>query len=81
MVRELEAEQVKEAEGNYVVLYMRGVGKYVGKVISVDVENHHMTYEVISGSNKGRTRTGKFAAGRPLKIYDEDAVVKALLDR
>jgi hypothetical protein len=80
MVKELQGDQFGELVGWYTVLYMKGKGKYVAKVLSVDTENHLMRYEIMSGENKGRVRTGKYVPERPMKVYDEDSLVKALLE-
>jgi len=80
LVEELQGDQYAEAVGKYLVLYRKGAGKYVGKVLSVDVENNLMRYEIMSGENKGRVRTGKFVPERPFKVYDENSMVKALLE-
>ena len=80
MVKDLQGDQYKEAIGWYIVLYRKGAGKYVAKVISVDTKNNQMRYEIMSGENKGRARTGKYIPDRPFKAYDEDSLVKALLE-
>ena len=80
VVEELQGDQYAEAKGKYIVLYRKGAGKYVAKVVSVDTENNLMRYEIQSGENKGRVRTGKYVPERPFKVYDEDSVVKALLE-
>jgi hypothetical protein len=80
MSRELQGNQYAEAVGKFIVLYRKGAGKYAGKVLSVDTENHLMCYEIMSGENKGRVRTGKYVPERPFKVYEEDSLVKALLE-
>ena len=80
MVREVQGDQYEEAKDKYVVLYMKDKGKYVARVISVDTENNLMRYEIMSGENKGRIRTGKYVPERPFKVYEEEALVKALLE-
>lgn len=80
MVTEMQGDQYAEAVGKHVVLYRKGVGKYVAKILSVDTENHIARYEIMSGENKGRVRTGKYVPERPFKVYDEDSLVKALLE-
>ena len=80
MITELQGDQYADAVGQFVVLYRKGVGKYVAKVLSVDAENHLARYEIMSGENKGRVRTGKYVPDRPYKVYDEDSLVKALLE-
>lgn len=77
---ELQGDQYAEAKDKFVVLYRKGAGKYVAKVISVDTENNLMRYEIISGANKGQVKTGKYVPERPFKVYDDDSVVKALLE-
>jgi hypothetical protein len=80
MVKELQGDQYAEAVDWYSVLYMKSVGKYVVKILSVDTENHLLRYEIQSGENKGRVRTGKYVPERPFRVYDEDSLVKALLE-
>ena len=80
MVKELQGDQYEEAVGWYTVLYMKDKGKYVAKILSVDKENNLMRYEIMSGENKGCVRTGKYVPERPFKVYDEDSLVKALLE-
>ena len=80
MVKELQGDQYAEAVGWYTVLYMKDKGKYVAKILSVDKENNLMRYEIMSGENKGCVRTGKYVPERPFKVYDEDSLVKALLE-
>ena len=80
MVTEMQGDQYANAVGSFVVLYRKGVGKYVAKVLSVDTKEHLARYEIMSGENKGRVRTGKYVSDRPYKVYDEDSVVKALLE-
>ena len=81
MIKELQSDEISQGVGWYAVFYLRQEKvKYVGKLISVDVDNQKMKYEIISGSNKGETGIGKFSTGRPLKVYDEGSLVKALLE-
>lgn len=80
MVKEISGDEYKDAVGNYTVVYRKGAGKYVVKIISVDEENKLMRYEIMSGENKGRVRTGQYVPDRPIKIYDEESSVKAFLD-
>ena len=81
MIKELPGDKLVDAIGCFIVLYSRPTrSKYVIKLISVDMENSHMRYEIISGSKKGMVRTGKFVNDRPFRIFDEDSLVKALLE-
>ena len=80
MVKEMQGDQYSEAVDKFIVLYRKGAGKYVAKVISVDTENNLMKYEIYSGANKGQVKTGKYVPERPFKTYNDDSVVKALLE-
>lgn len=80
MVSELQGDQYADAKDKYVVLYMKDKGKYVAKVLSVDIKNNLMRYEIMSGENKGCVRTGKYVPDRPFRVYEEEALVKALLE-
>lgn len=80
MVKEISGDEYKEAVGTYTVVFRKGAGKYVVKIVSIDEENKLMRYEIMSGENKGRVRTGQYVPDRPIKLYDEDSVVKALLE-
>jgi len=84
MIKELEGADIAQAVGHYIVLYFRKKDykyKYVVRLMEIDMENLQMKYEIISGPNKGRVRIGKFIKDRPLMVYDEDSLVKALLER
>jgi len=81
MIEELEGDKISEAVDSYVVLYMKEIGKYVGKVLWVDEEKCLMRYEVMSGPNKGHERTGRYKPNRPYKRYDEESLVKAFFEK
>lgn len=80
MIEEMQGDEYEKAVGRYVILFRKEVGKYVAKVIAVDTETKTMRYEIMSGVNKGQVRTGKYVPERPFKTYNEDSVVKALLE-
>jgi len=80
MIKEMQGDQYAEAIGLYVVVYRKDVGKYVVKVLSADTEGTIWRYEIMSGENKGRVRSGKYVPDRPFMAYDEDSLVKALLE-
>jgi hypothetical protein len=80
MVVELEGNQFAEAVGKYLVLYQDNVGKYVAKVLEVDEENLKMRYEVITGEYKGKIRRGRYVTNRAFALYDDESLVKALLE-
>jgi len=80
MIKEFQGDEYEKAIGWYIVIYRKEVGKYVVKVISVDTKNNLWRYEIMSGENKGRVRTGKYVPDRPFNAYDEDSLVKALLE-
>lgn len=79
-VQELDSSQMQQAVGKYVVNYKSDIGKYVVKVESVDMDNETMVYEVQTGPNKGTKKEGKFVNNRPLKVYDEDSAVEAMME-
>jgi hypothetical protein len=76
-----ESLRMRDSIGFYVILYQYGVGKYVGMVESVDRKERTMVYEILSGPNKGTKKTGEFVDGFPFCFYDEDSVIKALMDK
>lgn len=80
MIVELQGSEYAKAIGKYTVVFRKGAGKYVVKIISVDEDEKLARYEIMSGENKGQVMTGKYVPDRPLKVYDEDAMVKALLE-
>jgi len=86
MIENIPGEEAAKAIGKYIVLYMRGIGKYVGKLLSVDMKadddsNGVMVYEVMSGPHKGKVREGSFVKGRPMDVYGEESLIKALLKK
>lgn len=80
MVVELSGEEYAKAVGMYSIVYRREAGKYVVKILAVDEESSTMRYEIMSGENKGSVKTGKYVPQRPIKVYSEEALVKALLE-
>ena len=80
MIMEIDGNKLNEAVGNYVVLYKKDKGKYVAKVVSIDEDNALARYEIMSGEDKGSVKTGKYVKDRPYKTYDEESLVKALME-
>lgn len=80
MIVEKKGNEFSEAIGQHVVLYKKDKGKYVAKIISVDEDNALMRYEIMSGEDKGNIKTGKYVKDRPFKLYDEESLVKALME-
>lgn len=79
-ILEKQGTEFADAVGHHVVLYKKDKGKYVAKVISVDEENGLMRYEIMSGEDKGSVKTGKYVKDRPYKLYDEESLVRALME-
>lgn len=69
----------EKAVGHFVVCWRKGVGRYVVKVLSVDVEQGQMQYQVMSGPHKGVVMCARYLKGKPFRVYNEDQAVKALL--
>jgi len=79
MVKQIKGDEYQQAIGWYSVFKRSELGMYVAKIVSVDMESRVMSYEVMSGPYKGKRRSGRFVPGRAIKIYNEFALVKALL--
>jgi hypothetical protein len=80
VVKRLKGDEYHQAVGFYAVFARSGVGKYVAKVLSVDMDARVMRYEVASGPYKGNIMNGRFVNGKTIRIYDEGALVKAILN-
>lgn len=68
----------KNLVGKYGIIYRKGKAD-VGRIINVDVPNRKISYELISGVDKGKTLTSKFDPTQKADLYDEDNLVLALM--
>ena len=72
-------EAVKQT-GCYLVLW-RHKQKDAARVVGHVDDEEKVVFELISGPDKGKTRKAKYDPLQQVKVYDEDSVLMAVLDK
>ena len=81
MISQCDSDNLEEAVGYYVKAYnQERCEPYVAKILSVDTDNEEAKVHILSGKYKGHTRNSKFVPGAPVTLFDEDTVIKALVE-
>jgi len=82
MIREVSVDEIKGEVGNFVLLW-RKEQKTVAKIEAVespDTNEKRIVFEVFSGQDKGKRFRARYDASQPVKVFDEDSLVLALLE-
>ena len=69
-----------EKIGNYIVFWRNGQ-KDAARVVSSDKGKEEVTFELISGPDKGKVRTANFDPLQQVNVYDEESVVLAVMEK
>lgn len=82
MVKEvlMTMAEAVEINGNYIVFWRKGQ-KDAARVISSDKEKEEVTFELISGPDKGKVRTANYDPVQQVDVYDEESVVLAVMQK
>jgi hypothetical protein len=76
----LKMTNTDKVVGSFVVLYRSGVGKTPAKIISIDVENGQIDYELIAGPDKGMKFRAEYSEGQSALCYTMENVNLAILE-
>jgi len=66
--------------GNYIVFW-RNNQKDAGRVVSCDSTKEEVTFELVSGPDKGKVRTADYDPLQQVSVYDEESVVLAVMQK
>lgn len=71
-------DAVQRKDG-YIVLWRNGQ-KDAARVLSCDTSNEAFTFELVSGPDKGKTKTANYDPLQQVAVYDEESVIVAVLE-
>jgi hypothetical protein len=83
MIQEIPIDEVQDKAINWYGLFWRKEVKVVGKIESVENpggNERRVIFESFSGPEKGKRFRARFDASQPVKVFDEDSLVMALLE-
>ena len=83
MTKEIPIDEVQNDAIGWYGLFWRKESKVVGKIESVENpggNERRVIFEAFSGSEKGKRFRARFDASQPVKVFDEDSLVMALLE-
>jgi len=69
-----------QRKGDYI-LFWRSNNKDAGKVLSCNLKEKEVTYELISGADRGKVRTAEYDPLQKVVVYDEESVVLAVMQK
>lgn len=79
MKKMIEPEQIDQYIGWHVKLWRKETGM-MAKIESVDKDEKKITYELVSGPEKGARVLSRYETAQPVEVCNEDSLVLALLD-
>ena len=72
-------EEPEVIVGKYIVLW-RQEQKQACKVIGVNKQDKKITYELVSGPDKGRKFQSRYDSSQIVDVYNDDSLILAVLD-
>lgn len=75
----IKMEEAEKVIGKYLVLW-RQEQKQAAKILAVDKQNKKITYELISGLDKGKKFQSRYDSSQIVDLYNDDSVIIAVLD-
>lgn len=79
MQKMIEPEELADHIGWYAKIWRKETGM-MAKIESVDTEDKKVTYELMSGPEKGARVRSRYETAQPVEVCSEDSLVLALLD-
>lgn len=79
VLKEVKMTDAEAVVGNYIVLW-RNESKQPCKVLSVDKEKGEIRYQLLGGTDKGKTLKSRFDSSQTVNVYDEGNSIMACLD-
>jgi hypothetical protein len=74
----ISGEEMKKAEGNYILIYMEE--QVVAKVKEINEKEGKMIWEGVVGEREGRTFVSRYdKTAKNIEVYEEDEAAIALL--
>ena len=73
-------KEAVQRTGDYI-LFWRSNRKDAAKVLGCDLKKEEVTYELISGPDRGGVRTAEFDPEQKVKVFDEESVILAVMQR
>jgi len=80
MIRKMAMGDAVQRVGDYIVFWRNGQ-KDAGKVLSCDTSKEEVTFNLISGPDKGREKTANYDPLQVVNVYDEDSAIAAVLEK
>ena len=83
MIKEVAIDKVHEDAIGWYGIFWQKEEKMVGKIEAVEnpgTNERRIIFEAMSGSERGERFRARFDSSQPVKVYDEDSLVLALLE-
>jgi hypothetical protein len=79
MKKMIEPEELDQHVGWYVKLWRKETGM-MGKIEAVDKAEKKITYELVSGPEKGSRLRSRYETAQAVEVCTDESLVLALLD-
>jgi len=77
--RTVSSAELGQHIGKYIKLW-KDETKVVGKIVKVEMDVKKITYDLVSGFDKGKRIRSSFSDQQTVDVYDDESLVLALLD-